>query len=348
MKKKYFSLFTLILMCFITSCNRDSNTAYDKESFNMDTTINQHIYGNNAPSVATQVYNELLNIEKKMTVEGRESEIAKLNHAAGNGEFVTVSPDTAFVIEKAKYFYNFNGGDTFDITVGPLITLWGITKPNPHVPSKEKIDALLPLKGMSDIEVNPLDRNQYRLKRQAQSINLGGIAKGYAGDSSIAIYKKNNISSAFINLGGNVVVLGSKPDGSPWKIGIQNPRAPNGRYLGIVEARDCAVVTSGDYERFFEENNIRYHHILDPKTGYPAKAGLLSVTVVTASSIDADALTKKAFVGGLDVAFEVLGNFKETGGIFITEKKEVYITKNLEDKFKFNDESGEYKFIESR
>ena len=179
-------------------------------------------------------------------------------------------------------------------------------------------------------------------------MDLGGIAKGYAGDEAIKIYKKYGIKSAYINLGGNVVVLGTKPDGKPWRIGVQNPRAENGFYIGIVEVADKAVVTSGDYERFFEENGKRYHHILDPKTGRPADSGLISSTIVTDVSMDADALSTAAFVLGLEKGRALVESLEGVEAIFVTKDKEVYVTDGLRNSFTFSDESKEFKYVEKR
>jgi len=177
-------------------------------------------------------------------------------------------------------------------------------------------------------------------------VDLGGIAKGYAGDEAIRIYKEHGLKSAYINLGGNVVVLGGRPDGSPWRIGIQNPRAPNGMYIGIVRVTDKAVVTSGDYERYFEKENVRYHHILDTKTGYPADSGLISSTIVTDVSMDADALSTAAFVLGLEEGMKLVNSLKGVEAIFITGDKRVYVTEGLKSSFTFDDESKEFKYAE--
>jgi thiamine biosynthesis lipoprotein len=179
-----------------------------------------------------------------------------------------------------------------------------------------------------------------------QSVDLGGIAKGYAGDEAIKIYKKHGIKSAYVNLGGNVVTLGTKPDGTPWRIGIQNPRAQNGYYLGTVEVTDKAIVTSGDYERYFEADQIRYHHILDPQTGYPADSGLMSATVVTDVSVDADALSTAVFTLGLEKGMAMVKSLKGVEAILVTKDKEIYITEGIKSSFTFTDGSKEFKYVE--
>lgn len=191
-------------------------------------------------------------------------------------------------------------------------------------------------------------KEKVELKKVGQSIDLGGIAKGYAGDEAIKIYKKHGIESAYINLGGNVVVLGKKPNGKPWKIGIQNPRDIKGKYIGIVEVSDKAVITSGDYERYFEENGKRYHHIFDPNTGYPANSGLISATIITGLSIEGDALSTAVFVLGLEKGIELVESLEGVEGIFITEDKNIYVTSGLENNFIFSNESKEFNYVKKR
>ena len=191
-------------------------------------------------------------------------------------------------------------------------------------------------------------RDRARLARKGQIVDLGGIAKGYAADQAISIYKKHGITSAYINLGGNVSVLGGKPDGSPWIVGIQNPRQPIGRYIGTLKIRDKIIVTSGDYERYFIKDNIRYHHILNPKTGYPADSGLISTTIITGLSVDADALSTATFVLGLDKGRKLIESIEGVEAIFITTNKEIFITSGLKNIFTFDDESKEFKYVKER
>ncbi|MPN42056.1 FAD:protein FMN transferase [bioreactor metagenome] len=162
----------------------------------------------------------------------------------------------------------------------------------------------------------------------------------------IEIYRENGITSAFANLGGNVVVLGSKPDGSPWKVGIQNPRGQNSEIVGIVSVVDKAVVTSGDYQRYFMKDGQRYCHILDPRTGYPIDSGLMSVTIIASSSTDADGLAK-AIVLGLDQAMALVQSYGQAEAIFITNDKKIYVTPGLEGNFHLEDATNEYTYIQN-
>jgi len=166
-----------------------------------------------------------------------------------------------------------------------------------------------------------------------QSIDLGGIGKGYAGDRVLEIFRGFGVTSAYSNLGGNVVSLGTKPDGSPWRIGIQHPRQEE-RLIGVVSVAGQSVVTSGDYQRYaVGHNGKRYHHILNPLTGYPAESGLVSVTIIAEKSMAADALSTAVFVAGMDKGLELLKNYPQVEAVLVDSKIEVFITRGLKDRF---------------
>jgi thiamine biosynthesis lipoprotein len=173
------------------------------------------------------------------------------------------------------------------------------------------------------------------LKKTGQSLDLGGIAKGYAADEVRHILTKNGVKSAMINLGGNIVAIGRRPDGKPWQIGIQNPLQPTGIYLGVISAEDKTVVTSGCNERFFMKDGVRYHHIIDPRTGKPAQSGLLSVTAVCKNSAEADALTTALFILGQEKGLKLLKKFKAEA-IFVKEDLSVFATPGLAKCFEKN------------
>lgn len=311
----------------------------------MGTIIIQRINHKDAERISTEVMQRLNEIEADMTINKPGGEINELNKASGE-EYVELGTDTLYVLDKAKQFSKSSTG-AFDVTVGPLVKAWGIFLDNPRIPPKGEIEDLLGLVNYNSIVVEK-DHNRAKLEKKGQIVDVGGIAKGYAGDEALEIYKKNGVKSAFISLGGNIAALGGKPDGSPWKIGVRNPRGPEGTYIGIVSVKDKAVVSSGDYERYFEQDGKRYHHILDPKTGYPAKAGLIGTTIVADLSIDADALSTATFVLGLDRGMELVESLRGVDAIFVTEDKKVYVTEGLKKVFKFEDESKEFEYVEKR
>ena len=229
----------------------------------------------------------------------------------------------------------------------PLVKSWGIGSEAQRVPATSEIHTLLPLINYNDIEIT--EKTAF-LKKPGQLIDLGGIAKGYAGDKVIEIYKANGIQSAFVNLGGNVITLGSKPDGSPWSVGIANPRPEDvgdgQREIAVVSVVDKAVVTAGDGERYFIQDGNRYHHILNPHTGYPAQSDLMSVTLIAESSLDADAFDTAVFILGLEKGWELVKNHGGLEAVFITKDKEIYITNGLIDSFRLLEDSSGYRLME--
>ncbi len=346
LKYKSLLLILAITAIMITSCSaKDNSVPVEEQGFFMGTVITEKVYGSNAETAAKKVMDRIQQLEKIMTINSPNSEIVLLNSSAGIDK-VNLSPESIFVLNRAKYFSQLSNG-AFDVTVGPLVKSWAIGTTDAKVPDKAEIEQLLKLVDYKSITIDEKS-NTAQLLKKGQIVDLGGIAKGYAGDEAVKIYKEHGIKSAFINIGGNVVVLGSKPDKTPWKVGIQDPRATRDNYLGIVEVSNKAVVSSGDYERFFEKDGIRYHHILDPYTGYPANSGLMSATIIADSSIDADALSTATFVLGLQKGIELIESLKGVEAIFITNDKKIYTTKGLKGNFKLTDESKEYEYVEKR
>lgn len=338
----------ILFSILLSSCSvGNPATPVDKpaegELYLMGTTIQQKVYGPEAEKAIAETGTRIKEIEGLMTINMPGGDINRLNEAAGKDE-VVLSPETVNILDTAKRYAALSDG-AFDVTVGPLVKAWGVFTDHPRIPPQDEINKLMKLVDYRKLTIDRA-KSTARLDLPGQVVDLGGIAKGYAGDQAIKIYKSHNIKSAYINLGGNVVVLGSKPDGSPWRIGIQNPRAANGLYIGIVNVKDKAVVTSGDYERYFERNNIRYHHIIDTKTGYPADSGLMSSTIITDVSMDADALSTATFVLGLDKGMKLVKDLKGVEAIFITKDKKIYVTEGLKNSFTFDDESKEYEYAE--
>lgn len=307
---------------------------HEMESYCMGTIISQRVYGDNAKIAAVKVEDEIKRLESLMSFFLDSSEVSKLNKAAGKHE-VKLSNEVLFVLNRAKYYSKLCDG-SFDITIAPVARLWGIFTGNEKLPSKEEINEALKLTGYKHLSINN-DLGTSKLEKLGQCVDLGAIAKGYAADRAIDIYKQHGIESAFVNLGGNVMLLGNKPDGSPWRVGIQNPLLERGKCLGAVNATNKTVVTSGDYIRYFEKDNKKYHHILDPRTGYPADSSLISTTIVSEKSIDADALSTAIFILGLEEGIKLIDSQKGIEAIFITKDKEIYVTEGLKEDFTFFD-----------
>jgi len=288
------------------------------------------IYGcTERTDIVNCIASRLGEIDDHMSAFKETSDVSKIVAAAGKS-FVEINQDTMSVLKKALWYHHVSHG-AFDITIRPLVELWGIGKKNSFIPDQKAIEEAKSKLCASSVILKE-DLMQAKLDTVQGAIDLGGIAKGYAADEIKKIILEHNISSGIINLGGNVVVIGNKPDRSPWKIGIQNPLEVRGEYVGVLKVCNKTIVTSGTNEQFFIKDKKRYHHLLDPATGYPADTGLLSVTAVCDQSIDADAMTTALFVLGLEKGMELL---KEVGAdaIFIKENGEINITEGLKDQF---------------
>lgn len=308
---------------FSSGCSLESK--YDCEFFAMDTVMTINAYGSKSESAEKAAQNEINRLDKLLSVQKENSEIFKLNQS----KKMTVSEDTLTLITRSKELYTLTDGK-FDISCEPLIREWGFYSGLENkVPSQKAIETALEGVGAEHIKIKDstvtLDDNT--------SLDLGGIAKGYASHKAAEILKDNGVTSALMSLGGNVRAVGSKPDGESWSVAVTDPD-DNSKSIGTLKISDKAVVTSGGYQRYFEENGQIYHHIIDTKTGYPADSGLKSVTIVSDDDALADALSTALFVMGL----EKLGKFYSEnsslfGAVFITDKGEIYVTDNLKDSF---------------
>lgn len=306
-----------------SGCSLESK--YDCEFFAMDTVMTINAYGSKSESAVKAAQNEISRLDRLLSVQSENSEIFKLNQS----KEMTVSEDTLTLITLSKEIYTLTDG-AFDITCEPLTREWGFYSGlENRVPSQQAIENALKGVGAAHIEIKDstitLDENT--------SLDLGGIAKGYASQKAAEILKENGVNSALMSLGGNIRAVGSKPDGENWSVAITDPD-DNSKSIGTLKISDKAVVTSGGYQRYFEENGQIYHHIIDTKTGYPADSGLKSVTVVSDDDTLADALSTSLFVMGLEKSGKFYSeNSSLFGAVFITDKGEIYVTDNLKDSF---------------
>lgn len=344
MKKIVIALLISSLAVLSGACNMGQSQPVKSTDFALGTVIDQEVYGANAQKASDEVRAKIKELDALWTINGPGGDINKLNSNAGQG-FVELNPETIAILKEARKISDLSGGAAFDITVAPLVKTWGIGTENPQVPPADVVKDLVSLVNYRDLQFDE-KTSSASLQRKGQMADLGGIAKGYIGDKVIEIYKENGIASAFANLGGNVVTLGSRPDGSPWRIGIQNPRGENSDIVGVVEVTDKAVVTSGDYQRYFIKDGRRYCHIFDPRTGYPIDSDLMSVTIVAPSSADADGLAK-VIVLGLDRGMEIVKDYGQAEAIFITTDKKIYVTPGLKGRFRFEDATHEYTYIQN-
>jgi thiamine biosynthesis lipoprotein len=310
----------------------DSSQEYTSDVFAMDTYMTLSAYGENAQEAVEAGIAEIQRLDDLLSTGKDTSEVAQIN-ANGGG---VLSEDTDYLVKRALDIYQSTNG-AFDISIYPVMQLWGFTTGNFAVPSESDLAAKLALVDAGKIILSEENGQTSISLPEGMEIDLGGIAKGYTSGRVMDVMKSYGIKSAVINLGGNAHVLGNKTDGSQWKVGIQDPEDENG-YLGGVSVTDKAIITSGGYERYFvdEDTGVKYHHIIDPKTGYSANNGLISVTIVSADSTLADGLSTSLFVLGTEDAITYCEEHCAEDGfdaIMEDEDGKLYITDGIYDDF---------------
>lgn len=344
MKKLLRITSTLILTFTLCGCTINNSGNNDlkvsKSEFMLDTVITLTIYGTDDDSSIDEIFNTISELEGKLSIHEEGSELALIRENAGINP-VSVSKDTLAIFEKSVEYSNLSGG-LFDITAGPLISLWAIGTEDQRVPSLEEIESALELIDYEKISINHEESTVY-IENKGMYANLGAIAKGYIADKAAEKAKELGIDSAILNLGGNVLLIGSKPDGSNFKVGIQDPDESTGGYMGIVEGSNLSIVTSGDYERYFIENGVKYHHILNPYSGYPVDSDIKSVSIITENSFDGDALSTTVLLMGLEKGLEFIEATEKTDAIFITKDNEIILTDGAKEIFQLTSEQYSFK-----
>ncbi len=306
------------------------------DQFNaLDTVITLQIY-NDDPNIDVQ---QVIDDTEKL-VESYENLISKTVEGSftselnKNGSFDAtdkVYKDLVYFLVDRSQFYASVSDGTFDVTVEPLVSLWDINNGNTEVPSQEEIDAAVSLINYNNLTYDP---NTYTLAN-GSTVDFGAIAKGYMADLIKASLMSKGIDSALVNLGGNVITVGEKPGGKDWVIGIQDPEEPTGTSLGTIRVKNKTVVSSGNYERFFIKDGVRYHHILDPKTGYPGGPGLAATTVISDRSIDCDALSTTSFLLGIEQGTDLINSMDGFEVMFITEDMKYSFSNNFMSLYQF-------------
>lgn len=315
-----------------SSTNKDTTIPVEKQALKMDTVMDLKVYGTNANAAIDAAYKRIDEIEQMSSANIATSDVSLINKASGK-DYVKVHPEIIKMLNTAIKFSKLSDG-AFDISVGPLIKLWGIGTSSERLPADSEIKALLPLVGYKNISINEKD-SSVKLMKEGMAIDLGGIAKGFTADEVIKVFKKYGIKNALINLGGSsIYTMGQKPDGSLWSVAIQHPRKDKSEgYLGIIKLPESALSTSGDYERYFIKDGKRYHHILNPFTGYPAEAGVMSDTIIIDSTTPdanmlADTLTKVTFVLGVEKGMKIIDTMPGVSVMAETTDFKVYKSKS--------------------
>jgi len=317
----------LLLIFLLTGCARtEGSVPSTVDVLAMDTVMTLTVYSPTAArggAILERATALIKEMEAAISVTGEGSEVYRINHSGGGS--VALTGETRQLISEALALCASTDG-ALDVTVYPIVRAWGFTTQGYRVPDTEELSELLP---RVDYRQVILEGDTLTIPEGVE-IDLGAVAKGYAGDRLMELFASEGVTSAIVSLGGNVQTLGAKPDGSSWRVAIQ---APEGGYAAVVEAADKAVVTSGGYQRYFVEDGEAYHHIMDPSTGRPAEGGLASVTIVADSGTQADGLSTALFVMGREGAEKYWRSHRDFDFILLTEDGSVVITEGLEGYF---------------
>lgn len=328
----FFSTLCTFSVLAFTACRaQKAPSARTFLSFDTVCTINAYDAGTDALYDACEA--RLNELENLFSAHISSSDICRVNEAAGDCP-VKVSGEVFTVLKTARAYAEKSSG-AFDPTIGPLVALWGIGSENERIPSDSEIEAA---RSFVDWQLLTLDDEAGTafLEKEGMALDLGGIAKGYAADEMVRLLKEAGVTSALVDLGGNVYVIGNRPaesgsdaSGEPWRVGIKNPFKPEEGAGLRVDVSDMSVVTSGNYERYFEKNGVRYHHILNPETGWPSENGIVSCTIIDSSSLEADVLSTAVFVLGKERGMELLEK-EGKEGVCISSDGTVYVTRDMQ------------------
>lgn len=319
--KSLASTLTLLLLFLLhTNCNSSlSPSGTTRTEMMMNTVVNIKIYHNRADAVLNEAFHEIERVEKLFDSVQETGTL----YAFNQGGLTLSNHEIASLVAQAKIISELSFG-AFDITVTPLMNLWGFYNETPTTapPSSAAIEKLLPTIGYHHIAVTPPTIT--KLNKEVK-IDLGGIAKGYAVDCAVQVLKKQGVKSGLVDAGGDVYVFGEKPDRSPYRIGIKDPFLAGDNLVGVVEVSDAAIVTSGNYERYFIYEGRRYHHLLNPVTGYPSQ-GVVSVSVLYSNTALADAYATAIFVSGVKDGLAIANKMRGMEVLIIDESTNYHAT----------------------
>lgn len=342
MKKLLVTLLCISLILPLGGCGE--GTAHEKQLFSMDTAMTLTAYGKNAEAGLSSAAGIISSLDAMLDPENENSAVYALNHANGTG--VVVKGQVVEMLNIAGTLCERSGG-ALDLAIYPLVKAWGFIDGKYAVPSPDEITALLGDIGFSDVKITAFTDSADCLVTlpAGTELTFGAIAKGCASNYAVAALRAAGVTSAIVSLGGNVQTLGKKPDGSNWNVAVQDPN-DTGSYVGVLNVGETAVVTSGGYQRYFYgDDGIRYHHILDPATGYPADSGLLSATVVCSDGATADALSTTMFILGETKALDYWRTYGGFQMILVTADGRVVVTDGLYDEFTSYGENYDFSFI---
>ena len=330
LKNAVLILYAALILC---SCTRSSKPIRQTE-LALGTVCTVSIFDSGKQALLPASFSLIAQLEGKISRNIPDSEISLLNRNAGISPVVLSEPVFQLLTIARKFSILSEG--MFDVTIDPVVELWGIGTDHAAVPSSSDIEHALSLVDYHRIMMYPETGSAF-LDGLERSVDLGGIAKGYIADQVRDFLVAGGATGGIIDLGGNIVVFGRKPDGSPYRIGIQDPFGARGSAIGIVTLEEGSVVTSGIYERFFEQDGRRYHHIFDTRTGFPVENNLAGVAIITEDSVSGDALSTAVFALGIEKGLALVEKTDGVEAIFMTKDRDVYISSGLKESFTLTD-----------
>lgn len=312
-----------LIITALAGCTKDNRVS--KTALKLDTVVTITLYGNYDAKCIDSAFAEIDRLSALLDVNYEGSELYKLSENAG--EWIDISPETAEVLGLAQEYYDLSGG-YFDVTAAPLVELWNVNGGG-YFPTEAEIASTAALVDGSQLQLNG---SKARLGMSGMKADLGGVAKGYIADKVKEHLTGLGVKHAVIDLGGNVVLLGTKPDGSPYNVGVKDPLDKDGKLLTTIIGNDESMVTSGIYERYFEHEGKRYHHIIDPFTGAPSESDLAGVTIVSQNSAQADALSTACLLLGSEDALELIEKIDGAEALLVTREGEIYKSSGMADR----------------
>ncbi|MFR5601342.1 MAG: FAD:protein FMN transferase [Lachnospiraceae bacterium] len=327
MKKRFLlwaATIAAVLLC--SGCGKKEVNPVSKQEFLLDTFVSVTLYDTEDQTILDGAMELCRDYENLLSKTIETSEVYAMNHR-GDQTSMEVSPETAQLLEKALYYSELSGG-AFDVTIEPLSSLWDFTGDSNEIPSEAVLEEQAAKVDYHNMKV---EGNTVTFLSPDTTVELGAIAKGFIADKMKEYLISQGVESAIINLGGNVLCIGEKPGGQPFKVGLQKPFEERNETAAIMDIRDMSVVSSGVYERHFVVDGVNYHHILDPKTGYPYQNGLTGVTIISPMSVDGDGLSTVCFSLGLEKGLELLNSLDGIYGAFITEDGEIHYSQGAEE-----------------
>lgn len=348
-KKRFVWFLTGLCFLLLAACSSGVEeeqtllkTPYEQTEFLMGTYVTLRVYDEGKEAVLEQGFKRVEELADKITVNEPDSEIDKINELAGK-EAVELSDEVYPLVEAAAEYSEVSDGG-FDYTVGPITDLWRIGFDDARKPEQSEIDAALNLVDFSKVEFDTENKSVF-LTEEGMALDLGAIAKGYIADEIRKLFEDSGVTTAIIDLGGNVIVMGGSPtrEGEAWNVGIQDPLSERGETVGKTAQKNRSIVTSGIYERYLEVDGEIYHHLMNPQTGYPFDNEIAGVSIISERSVDGDALSTVVFGLGLEKGLEYVNNREDIEAVFITKDKEVYTSNGMKENFELTNE--EYTWV---